>query len=142
MSRITTQSIFHTSEHKPSWKSYIVSTIVHVGLVTLAFAIVVPMAVEVHKSLDHITLVAPIPEYKPKPPVAHLIAPKIIPHPVIPPPTKTFVPPPVVLREVKPTPVVQAPEIKPVTPQPEIKVDLPPPPRRPLKPVHFSPPWS
>ncbi len=139
MSRITTQSIFHTSEHKPSWKSYTISTIVHVALVTLAFAVLVPMAVQVHKSMDHITLIAPVPEFKPKPPVAHLMAPKVIPPPVIPPPVKTFVPPPVVLREVKQRPVIQAPEIKPVTPQPELKVELPPAPKAPIKTGTFQP---
>jgi TonB family protein len=139
MSRITTQSIFNTSVHKPSWQSYIVSTVVHVGLAALAFAIVIPMAVEVHKSLDHITLVAPIPEFKPKPPVAHLIAPKINPHPIIPTPVKTFVPPPVVLPVVKQRPVIEAPEIKPVPPQPVLKVDLPPAPKAPIKTGSFLP---
>jgi TonB family protein len=105
----------------------------------LAFAIVVPMVVEVHKSLDHITLVAPIPEYKPKPPVVHLIAPKIIPPLVIPTPVKTFVPPAVVVQVVKPRPVVEAPEIKPVPPQPELKVELPPAPKAPIKVGSFQP---
>ena len=139
MSRITTQSLFHTSVHKPSWQSYVVSSFVHLGLVVLAFVVIVPVAVQVHKSMEHITYVAPVPEYKPKPPVARLIAPKIIPHPVIPPPVKTFVPPPVVLPVVKPKPVVEAPEIKPAVPQPVLKVDLPPAPKAPIKTGTFQP---
>lgn len=140
MSRITTQSLFHTSVHKPSWQSYAVSTVVHLGLTVLAFAVIVPVAVQVHKSMEHITFVKPVPEYKPKPQVARLIAPKIIPHPVIPPPVvKTFVPPPVVLPVVKPREVVVAPEIKPVTPQPVLKVDLPPAPKAPIKTGTFLP---
>jgi TonB family protein len=139
MSRITTQSIFHTSVHKPSWQSYIVSTTVHVGLAALAFMVIVPVAVEVHKSLDHITYLAPVPELKPPPPVVHLIAPKIIPHPIAPPLVKTFVPPPVVAPVIKPKPIVEAPEIKPAPVQPELKVDLPPAPKAPIKTGVFQP---
>jgi TonB family protein len=138
MSRITTQSIFHTSVHKPSWQSYAMSSVVHVGLAVLAFAVVVPMAVEVHKSLEHITLVRPVPEYKPKSPVAHLIVAKLIPQPV-PPPVKTFVIPPVVVSVIKPRPVVEAPEIKPVLQQPVLKVELPPAPKAPIKTGVFQP---
>ncbi len=140
MSRITTQSLFHTSVHKPSWQSYVVSSFVHVGLAVLAFAVVVPVAVEMHRSMEHITYVAPVPEFKTKPPVARLIAPKLIPHPVVLAPVKTFVPPPVVLPVIKPRPVVvEAPEIKPVVQQPVLKVDLPPAPKAPIKVGTFQP---
>jgi TonB family protein len=112
----------------------------NVGLAALAVTMSVPMAMEVRKSMQHVSLVAPVPEYKPKPPVAKLIAPKVIPHLVIPPPVvKTFVPPPVVLREVRPREVVQAPEIKPVQTVPEIKMDLPPAPKAPIKTGVFQP---
>lgn len=141
MSRITTQSIFQTSEHKTSWQIYIASTVVHVALAALAFAVVIPVAVEVRKSMDHITYVAPVPEYKPKPPVERIIAPKVIPHPqVIPPPVKTFVPPPLVVVQMpKPKPVIEAPEIKPVPQTPVLKVELPPAPKAPIKTGVFQP---
>lgn len=139
MSRITTQSLFETSVHKPSWQSYAVSMGVHAVLTILAFSIVVPAAFEVRKSLNHVTLVAPVPEYKPKPPVAHLVMPKIITHPVIPPPVKTFVPPPSVVPIVKPRQVVEAPEIKPVQQLPELKMELPPAPKAPIKTGVFQP---
>jgi TonB family protein len=139
MSRITTQSLFETSVHKSSWQSYAVSMVVHAALAVLAFAVVVPMAVEVRRSMQRISLVAPMPEYKAKPEVAHLIAPKIIPHLTIPPPAKTFVPPPVVLRAVTPSESVQAPEIKPVQPVPDIKIELPPAPKAPIKIGVFQP---
>ena len=141
MSRITTQSIFHTSVHKTSWQSFTISTIVHVGLTVLALFVVIPVAYEqVHKSLDHITYVAPIPELKPKPPEPHLIAPKTIPKPIVMPTlVKTFVPPPVVLPVVKPKQVVEAPEIKPLPPQPVLKVELPKAPPAPIKTGTFQP---
>jgi len=141
MSRITTQSLFQTSEHKPSWQTYVISAVVHVGLAALAFLIVIPVAVGVRKSMDHITYIAPIPEYKPKPTVAQISAATLIPHPVIPPPVRTFVPPPpVALPEVvKPKPVVEAPEVKPVPQQPVIKVELPPTPKMPVKTGVFQP---
>ena len=140
MSRITTQSLFETSVHKSPWRSYVFSMALNVGLAALAVTMSVPMAMEVRKSMQHVSLVAPVPEYKPKPPVAKLIAPKVIPHLVIPPPVvKTFVPPPVVLREVRPREVVHAPEIKPVQTVPEIKMDLPPAPKAPIKTGVFQP---
>jgi hypothetical protein len=48
----TTQSIFQTSVHKSSWRSYAMSMSVHAGLAALAFAVVVPAAMEVRKLLD------------------------------------------------------------------------------------------
>jgi len=139
MSRITTQSLFETSVHKSSWQSYAVSIVVHAALATLAFVVVVPMAVEVHKSLEHITLVAPVRAYKPPPPVVHLLAPKLLPPKPIPPPVKTFIPPPVILPTVKPRQLAEAPEIKPVSPQPDLKTELPPAPKAPVKTGVFQP---
>jgi TonB family protein len=140
MSRITTQSLFETSVHKSSWQSYVVSTTVHAGLAAMAFAVVVPVAVEVRKSFEHVRIVAPVPEYKPKPPVQHLVAPKTIVHEVVRPPVKTFIPPPVVLPPVKREQIVEAPEIKPVQqPLPDIKVELPPAPKAPVKTGVFLP---
>ena len=138
MSRITTQSLFETSVHKSSWQSYAVSSVVHVALATLAFAVVVPMAVEVRESMQHVTLMAPVPEYKPKP-APRLIAPKQIAHRVIPHLLKTFVPPPVVVQTVKPRQVAEAPEIKIIQPQPEVKVDLPNAPKAPVTVGSFQP---
>ncbi len=109
---------------------------VHAGLATLAFAVVVPMAVEIHKSLEHITFVAPAPEYKP-PPVVHL--PKIVMREVTRPPVKTFIPPPVIIPVARPRQVVEAPEIKPVQPQPELKMELPPAPKAPINTGVFQP---
>ncbi len=140
MNRITTQSLFHTSVHKASWQSYAVSTGVHVGLAFLAFAIVVPVAVEVHRSMEHITYVAPVPEYKPKP-IPHIIAPRIIPHPVIPTPVKTFIPPPVVVPVVKQRPIEpKAPEIKVAQQVPDVKIQLPPAPKAPIQTGVFQAP--
>ncbi len=121
MSRITTQSLFATSVHTPSWGSYAVSMAVHGGLVALAFLIVVPAAVEIRKSYAHVSLVAPLLDYKPKPEIPHLVAPKLLLHPI-----KTFIPPPVVAAAAKPPQIVEAPEIKPVQPPlPEVKTELP-----------------
>jgi TonB family protein len=141
MSRITTQSLFETSVHKSSWQSYAVSMIVHAVLGTLAFAVVIPVAfVEVRESMRHVTLVAPVPEYKPRPEVARLIAPKVTVHRLITPPLKIFVPPPpVAVQTAKARPIVEAPEIKPVTQQPDFKVELPPAPKAPIKIGLFQP---
>jgi TonB family protein len=138
MSRITTQSLFATSIHKSSWRSYALSMVVHGGLAALAFAVVVPMAVEVRKSLGHISLVAPMPAYEPTPEVSHLVLPKPVARALNPPP-KTFVPPPVVVPPVKPPQIVEAPEIKPVQPPPELKTELPPPPKVPVQTGVFQP---
>jgi TonB family protein len=94
---------------------------VHAGLAALAFAVVVPVAMEVRQSFQHVSLIAPIPAYKATPLVQHLIAPKIPVH------VKTFVPPPVVLPPVQRTQIVEAPEIS--QPVPEPKVTLPPVPK-------------
>ena len=129
MSRITTQSLFETSLHKSSWHSYAVSMAVHAGVAALAFALIVPVAVEVERAeaMRHFTLLAPVPEAKFLPEVQHLVAPpKLAKHTVVPP--KTFVPPPVVVPPVKRPEIVEAPEIKPVQP-PESNVELPPPPK-------------
>jgi TonB family protein len=136
MSRITTQSLFATSLHKPSWRSYAVSMGVHTVLVVLAFAVVVPAVVEVHKTLGHFTLVAPLLTVRPAPEVPHLVAPKLTAHAVVPP--KIFVPPPLVVPPVKPPQMVEAPEIKPVQP-PDTKVELPPPPKALIQTGAFQP---
>ena len=137
MSRITTQSLFETSVHKSSWQSYAVSMAVHAGLAVLTFAVVVPVAVQVNRNLSHVTLVAPVPAYKPKSQAARLIAPKFVVHEKILTPAKIFVPPPVLppVREQ----IVEAPQIKAVQPQPELKMDLPPAPKAPIKTGVFQP---
>jgi TonB family protein len=130
MSRITTQSLFETSLHKSSWRSYAVSMAVHAGVAALAFALILPVAVEVERAdaLRHFTLLAPVPEAKPLPEVQHLVAPpKLLKHALVPPP-KTFVPPPVVVPPVKRPEIVEPPEITPVQPQ-QSNVELPPPPK-------------
>ncbi len=130
MSRITTQSLFETSLHKSSWRSYAVSMAVHSGVAALAFALILPVAVEVERpgALRHFTLLAPVPEAKFLPEVQHLVAPpKLVKHALVPPP-KTFVPPPMVVPPVKHSEIVEAPEIKPVQP-PQSNVELPPPPK-------------
>jgi len=124
------QSLFETSLHKSSWRSYAVSRAVHSGLAALAFALIVPVAVEVERgdALRHFTLLAPVPEAKPLPEVQHLAAsPKLAKHAVVLPP-KIFVPPPVVVPPVKRPEIVEAPEIKPVQPA-ESNVELPPTPK-------------
>jgi len=131
MSGITTQSIFQTSVHKSSWQSYAVSMLVHAGLAALAFAVVVPAAMEVRNSFQHVSLIAPIPAYKATPLVQHLISPKIPLH------VKTFVPPPVVVPPVQRTQIVEAPEIP--QPLPEAKVTLPPVPKAPVQTGVFQP---
>jgi TonB family protein len=128
MSRITTQSLFQTSLHKSSWRSYAVSMAVHSGLAALAFALILPVAVEVERdqALRHFTLLAPVPAAKFLPEVPHLVAPpKLIKHTTVTPP-KIFVPPPVVVPPVQHPEIVAAPEIKPVQPS---NVELPPPPK-------------
>jgi TonB family protein len=124
MGRIATQTLFETSAHKPSWRSYAVSLGVHIGMVGLAFAVVVPMAIEVHKTYRHITLIGPLVDYKPTHP---LRAPKLIVHAAIRPAPKTFVPPPVVVPTRKPAQIQieKAPEMKVVQSPPEFKVELP-----------------
>jgi TonB family protein len=139
MSRITTQSLFETSVHKPSWRSYAASMVVHAVLTLVAFSVVIPVVYEIPKSVSHVTLVAPLPEYQPKPAEPHLIAPKLIVHKLLPPPAKTFVPPPVVLKTVKPRQIVEVPEIKPQQTQPELKMELPPAPKAPIKTGVFQP---
>jgi TonB family protein len=138
MSRITTQSLFETSVHKSSWSSYAVSMAVHSGLAVLAFAVVVPVAVEVHETLRHFTLIAPVLPVKSTPEVQHLVAPKVIARTTTKPPAKVFVPPPVVVPPVKPPQIVEAPEIKPVQP-PELRVELPPPPKAIMQTGVFQP---
>lgn len=105
----------------------------------MAFLIVIPAAVEIRKSYGHVSLVAPLLDYKPKPEIQHLVAPKLILHPLVKPPLKTFVPPPVVVAEAKKLQTVEAPEIKPVqTPVPEIKAELPVP-KSPIQTGVFQP---
>jgi TonB family protein len=139
MSRITTQSLFATSIHKSSWRSYALSMAVHGGLAALAFAVVVPMAVEVRKSLGHISFVAPVPAYKRSPEVPHLVLPKSMARAVVPPPAKIFMPPPVLVPPLKPPQIVKAPEITPVQAPPELKIELPPPPKVPVQTGVFQP---
>ena len=127
MSRITTQSLFETSVHKSSWRSYVLSMTVHAGLAVLAFALVVPAAVEFHRTMGHVSLVAPVLDIKPAPELKHLVAPKVSARAVVPEATKIIVPP-VVVPPVKLPQTAEAPEIKPVQP-PESNVELPTPPK-------------
>jgi len=137
MSRITTQSLFETSVHQSSWRTYALSMAVHSCLAVLAFAVVVPAAVEFHRTWHHVSLIAPVPSVKTAPEVQHLLAPKLIARAVVP-PTRIFVPPLAAVPPVKPPQMVEAPEIKPVQP-PESNVELPPPPKALIQTGAFQP---
>jgi TonB family protein len=90
---------------------------VHAGLAVLAFALVVPAAVEFHRTMSHVSLVVPVMDIKPAPELQHFVVPKITTR------AKIFVPPLVVVPPVKLPQIAEAPEIKPVQP-PESNVEL------------------
>lgn len=114
MSRIVTQSLFHSNQAKPSWRSYLVSGGVHIGLLILLLAVTVPVARRLREPAQGAVLVAPqLPEYHPKLPTPHYIPPT-------PRSTRIVVPPP-----PTPTPVVKAPEPKPVEKTPVAPVPAP-----------------
>jgi TonB family protein len=118
MGSISTQSIFQTSIHKSSWRSYAVSVVVHGALTALAVSIVVPAAIQVHKSFEHVSLLAPLPEYKTKPVVQHVLGPRVVEH------AKTFSPPPITPQTLAHPKIVEAPEIREVQPIPEARIAL------------------
>jgi len=138
MNRIVSQSLFSSQiAETRSWQSYLTSGVVHVILITLLLVVTVPAVKEIAKPEQHFTLLAPVPEYKPKVvprPIVRPQAPlkremlvKTVPKPEIPPPV---VKPP----EPKPQLVAKAPEIKmpaaaPEGKIPEAKIQAPPPPK-------------
>jgi TonB family protein len=138
MNRIVTQSLFSSQVAETrSWQSYLTSGVVHVILITLLLMVTVPAVKEITKPEQHFTLLAPVPEYKPKvvprpivrpqPPLKREMLVKQVPKPEIRPPV---VKPP----EPKPELMAKAPEIKMSAPAPEgkipdAKIQAPPPPK-------------
>jgi len=139
MTRIVSQGLF-TSETVAarSWQSYATSGAVHAVVIGALFFITFPAVKQIVKPEERVTLLAPVPVFKPK------VQPQpVIRHPVVLkkevavkiPVPKPFIAPPVVKPpEPKPQLLAKAPEIKDVPPAPvehlpETKLAAPAPPK-------------
>jgi TonB family protein len=113
MSRVVTQSLFHSNQVKPLWHSYLVSGGVHIGLLVLLLAVTVPVARRLREPQRAVLVAPQLSEYHPKLPTPHYMPPT-------PRATRIVVPPP-----PAPIPIVKAPEPKPVERAPVAPVPAP-----------------
>ncbi|MBV9264813.1 MAG: energy transducer TonB [Acidobacteriaceae bacterium] len=137
MSRIITQSIFHTQTARRSWQSYATSSAVHIGMITALFLITFPAVKDITKPKENVTLIAPaLPKYKPKILPKPVVHPKVVfkVQPIILPKPRPVIPPPVIRVPQPPKQLLaKAPEIKAEVPVlqhlPETKIEAPAPPK-------------
>ena len=111
---------------RPAWRSQVTSLVAHTAAIFLILLISVPAIEEIQRPATHITLLAPIPEYKPKLPTPPRIQ---KPRPTL---KKLVLPPPVVKRiekSIPAPPVIKNTPIAAALPalQPDIKAPEPAP---------------